>query len=144
MDQTQKLIIFYVLIFVIFYALARLGIIVSYKSCVSIDLIILLMAVIMVGLVYVLRRFLLTEKDFFYFELTGEKKCDGGSYMYSSDPEKQKYCSQFSDADLLQYNCPAGFTGRPLGSWERSPDSNDQWQNEMCSKSFNWDYPHPL
>jgi hypothetical protein len=54
------------------------------------------------------------SKDNFLFEVTPEKRCDGGSYMYSSDPELQKLCGQFSNKDLSNYECSHGYTGRPI------------------------------
>ena len=75
------------------------------------------------------------SKDDFFFELTPEKHCDGGPYMWSSDPEKMKYCSQFSPEDLSQYSCGAGFHGRPV-HWTRSDMSDSDWNNRICQGNF--------
>ena len=71
------------------------------------------------------------------FQLTPEKKCDGGPYMYSSDPERQALCSKFSQDDLSRYECPAGlYHGRPVW-WDGATNgtlSNDEWKNETCDQ----------
>lgn len=82
-------------------------------------------------------------KDNFIFEVTPEKKCDGGPYMYSSDPERQKLCASFSKADLSKYECTPGlYNGRPV--WRRGTFamtdnsigngtlSNANWANTSC------------
>ena len=83
-------------------------------------------------------------KDNFYFELTPEKKCDGGPYMWSSDPEKAALCSKFSKADLARYECQNGFIGRPI--WRQGagnmPLSNDNWENTTCNQ-IGKDLPDP-
>ena len=75
----------------------------------------------------------------FFFELTPEKKCDGGPYMYSSDPERQALCAQFSQSDLSRYNCGPGFEGRPIwrGGAGNGTLSNANWKNESCNKINN-------
>lgn len=83
------------------------------------------------------------SQDNFFFELTPEKYCEGGPYMWSSNPEKQKFCSQFSKADMARYECPVGFHGAPVWSQGNQPaESNDQWKNTRCS-SISKDYNDP-
>lgn len=84
------------------------------------------------------------KSEGFYFELTPEKKCDGGPYMYSSDPQRQALCSKFSKADLARYQCSYGnpeltgrmlYHGRPVwwGGAGNGTLSNANWQNPSCS-----------
>ena len=70
----------------------------------------------------------------FTFELTPEKKCDGGPYMYTSDPERQKLCSQFSKKDLALYQCCNGYHGRPAwkGMATNGTLSDSSWKNPSC------------
>ena len=85
------------------------------------------------------------SKDNFFFELTPQKYCEGGPYMWSSNPEKQKFCSQFSKADMARYECPVGFHGAPIwreGQGNQPPESNDQWKNTRCAAISN-DYNDP-
>ena len=87
--------------------------------------------------VFILYNYITKDiKDNFHFELTPEKHCDGGSYMWSSDPEKAALCSKFSKADLGRYDCPTGFIGRPI--WRQGagniPLSDDNWQNTTCKQ----------
>ena len=80
-----------------------------------------------------------SNKDGFHFELTPQKYCEGGDYMRSSSPEKQKFCSQFSEVDMSRYECPSGFVGAPV-NWNYTPESDDKWQNTRCkdiSSSYN-------
>jgi hypothetical protein len=76
------------------------------------------------------------SKDDFHFELTPEKHCEGGPYMWTSDPEKQKFCSKFTKADMARYECGVGFHGAPIwrgGAGNQPPESNSNWKNERCS-----------
>jgi hypothetical protein len=72
----------------------------------------------------------------FHFELTPEKKCDLGPYMYTSDPARQALCSQFSAADLSRYECGPGYIGRPIwrGGAGNGTLSNANWKNESCNQ----------
>lgn len=82
-------------------------------------------------------------KDNFFFQLTPEKQCDGGPYMYSSNPEKQKLCAQFSAKDLSRYSCGGGeFHGRPVW-YDYTAESNANWKNDRCS-SMTYDDPQVL
>ena len=90
-------------------------------------------SVIIFAVVIVFNILLKNNKDGFHFELTPEKHCDGGPYMWSSSPEKQALCSKFSKQDLSKYNCPVGFHGRPV-NFNYSAESNSQWKNERCNE----------
>lgn len=97
--------------------------------------IVVLLSILLTGIVVLFNLAFQNSKDNFHFELTPEKHCDGGPYMYSSNPEKQALCSKFSKADLSRYNCPVGFHGRPIwreGAGNQPPESNDNWQNTRC------------
>jgi hypothetical protein len=50
----------------------------------------------------------------FFFEVSPAKKCCGGPYMYSSDPERQELCSKISPEELSRVCCGAGYVGRPM------------------------------
>ena len=90
-------------------------------------------SVIIFAVVIIFNILLKHSKDGFHFELTPEKHCDGGPYMWSSSPEKQALCSKFTKNDLSRYNCPVGFHGRPVW-WDYTPESNNQWKNERCNE----------
>jgi hypothetical protein len=96
--------------------------------------------------VFLLYNYLTKDiKDNFYFELTPEKYCDGGPYMWSSNPEKKALCSKFSKAQLARYECPAGlYNGRPI--WRQGagnmPLSDANWQNTTCNQ-IGKDLPDP-
>jgi hypothetical protein len=80
----------------------------------------------------------------FHFEVTPEKQCDGGPYMYSSAPDHVKnYCNKLLSSQegidqYNKYNCNGAYVGRPLNFPDFAPPSNDMWENEMCKQqSFN-------
>lgn len=75
------------------------------------------------------------SKDNFTFELTPEKRCEGGPYMYSDDPEKLAFCSQFSPEDMSRFSCGVGFHGAPV-TFKRDDMSDSKWENHMCD---NWE-----
>ena len=74
------------------------------------------------------------SKDGFRFELTPEKLCEGGPYMYSDDPDKLAFCSQFSPEDMSRFSCGIGFHGAPV-TFKRDTMSDSKWENHMCD---NW------
>ena len=97
-------------------------------------------SIITFAIVVLFTILLKNNKDGFHFELTPEKKCDGGPYMWSSNPEKQELCSKFSPQDLARYECGAGFHGRPVWWGGDAPESDSKWQNARCgniSSSYN-------
>ena len=72
------------------------------------------------------------NKDGFYFQLTPEKHCTGGNYMYSSDPQRKAFCAQFDKSDMARYECGPGFHGAPVwreGQGNQPPESNADWKN---------------
>lgn len=142
MDITKKKIIFFVLMFLLFYVFVKSCDLLEVHLHLNKDIIIFLLGFMYIGIMFLLIK-MTNIKDSFFFELTPEKKCDGGPYMYSSDPEKQKLCSQFSQEDLSKYSCCPGFHGRPVW-FERSDESNKDWANTMCDNGFNNDYPKVL
>ena len=97
-------------------------------------------SLILVLIILAFNSLLSVSTDNFMFELTPEKKCDGGPYMYSSDPARQALCSKFSSTDLSRYECPAGlYHGRPVW-WDGATNdtmSNSNWQNDTCGKINN-------
>lgn len=72
-------------------------------------------------------------KDNFTFEVTPAKLCRGGEYMYSSNPERQKLCSNISqeNIDTISCNQYQGGVGQPI-YLNRSEISDSKWQNNMC------------
>lgn len=85
----------------------------------------------------------------FHFQVTPEKLCQGGPYMISSAPkEVQDYCYKLwstpeGRCDYAKFNCTGpGYVGRPL-HFERTPMSNDMWQNSMCDDRVKKDRFYP-
>ena len=138
-----KQIVTYVLAIALFFIVSRLFIFISDKYKTNINVIMLagsvVFGLILFGLMYVVN----TNIDNFHFELTPIKKCQGGPYMYSSDPERQKLCSHFNKKEYCQYNCGRGFIGAPV-HWERSSESDSNWSNSEMTINDSYDYPQVL
>lgn len=90
------------------------------------------------------------ESESFRFEVTPAKLCQGGPYMISSAPkELQDYCQKLwstpeGQCEYAKVNCiKPEFSGRPL-RFLRTPMSNDNWENEMCKKNTQDEYPSVL
>jgi len=132
---SKKEIVFYILVFLLFYVLAKSSFYFSNWVKINNDLSILIMGILFTIIIFLLKNF--DSRDNFYFELTPEKHCEGGDYMHSSSsPDKKKFCAQFTKEEKNYFTCPNGFDGRPV-HWERTSMSNDQWRNEMCNDNFN-------
>jgi len=136
----MKKIIFLAIVFVIFYACVLMSnkLVASGSSYES--------ATFMAGTANTLLIFILYNVlkrndtiDNFTFEVSEQKKCQGGPYMYSSDPELTEKCSKYSNEELAQYNCPSGYNGRPV-HFDYTPMSDSLWENKMCD-SVNYDTP---
>lgn len=90
----------------------------------------------------ILQQHLVTSKDNFHFEVTPEKMCDGGWYMWTSNPRKMAYCSSLPEAQRTMYTCseqgiPGLYMGRPLW-YENTPLSDDKWENPIkCNEPNN-------
>jgi hypothetical protein len=139
--QTNKVLL-YVLIFCIFYVLSETSLFVSGYLNINKYLTLIISSLIFTALMYLLNKNL-DQQDNFHFQVTPEKLCDGGAYMYTSDPQKQKLCNSFSPSELGKYQCLPGFHGRPVW-WERTNESNADWANLMCDSGLNDFSPHVL
>jgi len=143
MNYDNNKIFYYVIIFFLFYIFTKSGHILSSMIKINQNVLILSSALLFTLIIYLL-KFMLDIKDNFHFEVTPEKLCDGGPYMYSSNPEIKKLCDSFSNEDLAKYSCCPGFHGRPVW-WERTNDTDDLWNNQMCKGNFNnYDDPKVL
>lgn len=92
--------------------------------------------VIIMAVVVIIPLAFSDNKDNFHFELTPEKHCVGGPYMYSSDPKRQEFCSKFTKSDMDRYDCGPGFHGAPIwreGAGNQPPESNVNWNNSRCN-----------
>jgi hypothetical protein len=75
----------------------------------------------LVWIIFLINKNNVWSKDNFLFEVTPEKLCDGGPYMYSSDPYRKELCSKFSNKDLNRFECSNGFIGRPVDRTDYGP-----------------------
>jgi hypothetical protein len=140
-DENKKSTTYYVLSYLLFISLSFLGL--SIVNLFGYNIILHSVTILVSGIIFVIILYLTKQyqKDNFRFELTPEKHCDGGPYMYSSDPVKKAYCSQFTPSQLAEYQCCKGFHGRPV-HWNRTDMSDSKWENKMCDSNFN-DYSDP-
>lgn len=141
---SAKEIIFFVLVLVLFFVFAKLSNMNTLKYKIKPNISIAMNGIIftlLLILVFVLTKVGKDCKDTFDFEVTPAKLCDGGPYMYSSNPERQELCSHITNSQLAQVSCGPGFVGRPV-KWDHTNMSNDKWENNMCDpKGWNANSP---
>lgn len=153
MNSTTKEILFFLLIWIIII-LSNLVTDTIYDKTNSMQFLTLVgVSLLGVLILYVVFRHAKMEEKFRLLEITPEKKCDGGSYLTGEDEYcKDKWSSPQGRQDLSRYNCINGncggtvnydgntaecagqgmYSGRPLNLPSRTPESNDNWENEMC------------
>jgi len=90
-----------------------------------------------IGLFYALK---LDSIDNFTFEVSPGKRCLGGEYMRSSNPELQKFCSDLPSEEIANYQCSYGNTGYPI-HLNRDEMSDSKWKNNMCSENMGGGVP---
>ena len=120
-----KDIIFYVVIAIFFYIFARSSLYLNNNLEINIDLLLVLFAVLFTCILFLLRH---EQKDSFNFQLSPEKHCRGGPYMWG-DGEKRKFCSQFKPSDIAYFSCSAGFHGQPV-HFKHTNISDKNWENK--------------
>ena len=89
----------------------------------------ILISGLMLGVYFLMKSVEKSSTDGFLYEAPLWTKCEGGPYMYSSSPELQEKCK---NVDMSKYRCSKGYQGQPI-NFQRTPISNDHWENEMCS-----------
>lgn len=78
----------------------------------------------------------------FHFEVTPAKMCDGGWYMWTSNPAKMKYCSSLTPEERTKYTCSEKsqlqglYYGRPV-FFEYTPMSDNNWENPILQDQTN-------
>ena len=105
-----KDIIFYFLIAIIFYIFAISSFYLNTKLKINIHVLLILFAILLSCIIFLLRQ---QQKDSFTFQLSPEKHCIGGPYMWQNE-EKRKFCSQFTEQDIGKFSCNVGFHGEPI------------------------------
>ena len=75
------------------------------------------------------------QSDGFHFQVSSEKMCRGYPYMQSSNPELLKKCGELlsSPEGKKIASCDGMYVGKPY-SFEYTPESNDNWENERCKQ----------
>jgi hypothetical protein len=138
-------VLFYIIVFITFCIISGISVASAEFTHLPIAIFIIIGGLIFTGLLALGVKHDMTQKDSFLFEVTPEKRCDMGPYMYSDNPEKQKFCSQFSPEDMAQYECSTGFHGRPVHMIVDNSTSDDNWQNHLCDKGqLNYQMPQVL
>jgi hypothetical protein len=138
MTFDKNRIIFYAIIISLFYIFSEGGMYISsVYPRINSSLVIMLFSGLFAFVMYFTINSNLNknQRDNFHFQVTPEKLCDGGAYMYSSNPARQELCKSFSAGDLAKYECCPGFHGRPVW-WSRSDESNADWANTMCDSGL--------
>lgn len=144
MFLSTKEIIFFVLTFLVLFFFSKSALYLGPKLKLGNTVTLLVtsfVGVLLLLLVYKFGKIAHCQADQFHFEVSKPKLCAGYPYMQSSaSPEVQDYCRKlFSTpegrAEFAQMNCPTGYNGRPV-HWNRTPMSNDMWENEMCNPPY--------
>jgi len=127
---SKKQIIFYILVFLMFFIIAKASLYFSANLNINQDLSLLFGALLLTSVIFLLEKFDYTKDDFF-FEVTPEKLCSDEYLLTSADPEKQKLCASFSKEQLDKFRCPVGYIGRPV-NYQYSNMSDNNWENTIC------------
>lgn len=109
--MSNKQIIFFILVFILFFLFAKCSHICSSKLSLIPDVSLLLGALVFTVLLALLYNVTNVAecKDGFQFEVSPVKKCCGGPYMYSSNPELQEFCDKVTPEQKSQMCCGVGF-----------------------------------
>jgi hypothetical protein len=153
MNRTTKEVLFFLLIWILILLSNVVSEEIHKKTNTMPFLTLVCISLISVSILYVVFKYAKIEEKFRLLEITPEKKCDGGSYLTGDDEYcKDKWNSPEGQKDLSRYNCINGncggtvnydgnidkcagqgmYNGRPLNLPSRTPESNDNWENEMC------------
>lgn len=143
MFLSEKEYIFFAIVFISVFLIARGGLIVGNRSKLSTTFSLLITSVLTTLLLLLVYKYakISEQKDSFHFEVSGPKLCQGGPYMWSSaSKEEQDYCNKLMSTpegqhEYAQMNCQSGFIGRPV-HWDYSSLSNDKWENDTCNPPY--------
>lgn len=113
--MTTKEIIFFLLIFILFYLLSKCSLLCSSSLKIGSDVSLLFGGLLMT--IFILSIYYIANihecKDGFTFEVSPVKRCCGGPYTYSSNPNLKAFCDKISPEQKEQVCCNKGFTGIP-------------------------------
>jgi|UniRef100_A0A6C0D0U1 hypothetical protein len=132
----------FIIIFILFYGSLKINQQFVYNNNKELYLI---LSALLSSAILVLILHYANLKENFHFELSPYKRCQGGPYMYSSDPELKAFCDSIPQEQLNQAFCNNGVNGGK-GGWDRkshgfigmpvhfeyTPMSDDKWENHMC------------
>ena len=135
------MILLFIMMFILFYVASKMNGYMSSNSRMNHEVYLLLSAAVY-AIIVLLVLHLLKLKENFHFEVSPYKKCAGGPYMYSSDPELKAFCDSIPQSQLDQAFCnngvnngwdrkSHGFIGMPV-HFDYTPMSDDKWENHMC------------
>lgn len=137
MKRSNREIIYFILLFLLFFLSVKLGEFWIQKSDMNKDMVYILTGIlftmITVGIFFLAK--LQTNENF--WDVSDYAKCKGGPYFWQGDSEISKMCRKLASTPegrigLSGYNCPTGYVGQPGLPFYYSPLSDDNWQNERC------------
>lgn len=128
----SKDIAFFIFVGSLFFVLSKIANISTSQWHINQDVSLILTSIVFT-IILILVGWMSNIRDDFTFEVTPAKRCAGGPYMYSSNPELQKLCKNISPDEIAQYSCNPGFIGAPV-HWNRTSMSDSHWENKMCDE----------
>ena len=138
MNRSNREIIFFVLVFLVFYVVHKFSDQILQKLRLKGDVGILSIGVIYALLIigfYHLANLKSSNEGF--WDVSPAARCKGGPYFYQGDSPNAKMCRALAEtpegrAAISGYNCPIGMVGQPGLPFYYSPLSDDSWKNERC------------
>ena len=114
--MNNKLVLFFLVIFVILFLNCKLAWITSKKSGTNHKLVLLgtsLVCALFLYFVYKKAQVCEMKEGMELLTITPQKYCDGGSFFWNSGPKELKnYCESLTANQYSKYNCDTIFTGR--------------------------------
>jgi hypothetical protein len=137
MNRSQREIIFFVLVFLVFYLAVKFSEYFIQKSGIHGDF-----GLLIVGLLYSLAIVAIynlakLKSNEGFWDVSLPAQCKGGPFFYQGDSELSKRCRALAETPegkiaLSGYNCPIGYVGQPGMPFYYTPLSDDNWKNERC------------
>jgi hypothetical protein len=109
-----------------------------YQAIVKTTVIAIFYTILLIITFIILKMYIPKTVDNFDFEVSPNKKCCGGPYMWGGiDSPTYKYCSDPINKESISCACcGGGYTGGGNVKFNYTPESNSQWKNERCSKTL--------
>ena len=135
MKKSVREFVFFLLVFLLFYLVAKLKSTWKHMDPEITVIVSGLLYTVLIIAVFFLARLHSTTEGF--WDVSDYAKCKGGAYFWQGDSENSKMCRDLASTPegrigISSYNCPTGYVGQPGLPFYYSPLSDDNWTNERC------------